>query len=322
MKRLKGVVVLGMSRSGTSAVTRGFAHAGYYVADKNEQGRPTAANAVGNYERLDIQAANCDMLRTLEGRWFDPPPKDAQRRHASELGHTAGELLDTVEQEAQGRPIAVKDPRIGVLLPIWLPVLLPRLHPVLVIRHPVEIARSLTRRDGIPVLAGLAMWELHMTGLLEELTGSCVSVIHYDAVTSDPRSLPLLVSSVQAVLDPAVSSIVRPPAAAAAVAPLRRERAEDNDALQALTGRQLALYRYLRDLPSSGHIIDFPAELRQASDAVELVRSHDLDADRFRSRLEAIESSTSWRLTRPVRRLGDLGRSVATRLRDRGLRRG
>jgi hypothetical protein len=50
---------------------------------------------------------------------------------------------------------------------------------VVVIRDPIESARSLSRRDGTPLPLGLAMWELHMASLLGHLNGRLVTVVPY-----------------------------------------------------------------------------------------------------------------------------------------------
>jgi hypothetical protein len=307
-----------MSRSGTSAVTRAFEHAGYYVGHKSQLHERTSDNPVGNFERIDVRSANGEMLRSLGGSWFEPPPMEAQCRRANEFRPALKDVLETIEHEANGRPIAVKDPRIGVLLPVWMPVLAARLHPVLAIRNPVEIARSLRSRDGIPLLTGLAIWEIHMTEVLRSLAGTAVSAVRYDAMTDAPQCIADLVANVQSLLDPELGSVIRPEAAASAIAQLRHHRVGEDDVSESLSGRQLSLYRYLNTLPTESLVIEPPTEFRCVSDeAAELVRAQDLDVHRFRSRLEAIESSTSWRLTRPVRWLGDLRRRAATRRSDR-----
>jgi hypothetical protein len=45
--------------------------------------------------------------------------------------------------EAGGAPVVVKDPRIGVLLPLWDDLLRSTLHPVLVVRDPFRASWAL-----------------------------------------------------------------------------------------------------------------------------------------------------------------------------------
>jgi len=303
-----GVLVLGMSRSGTSAVTRAFEHAGYYVGAKDQVAGPDADSPLGYYERRDVQATNRELLAELGGSWYAPPSREAQRRYAAKTRPRLERLLDAIDREADGRPIAIKDPRIGVLLQTWLPVAGARLHTVLTLRNPVEIARSLHSRDQLPVPIGLAMWEVHMTGLLDSLAGHAVFVVHYSALIDDPQTLGQTVGEAQAMLDPVRGAAVRPQAAAAGVAVgLRRQRARPDDVRANLTGRQMALYRYLSELPPGRAILDPPPSVRAtAEEAAAAVRDRAIWTPGLKARLEAIESSTSWRLTRPVRWLGDL----------------
>jgi hypothetical protein len=303
-----GVVVLGMSRSGTSALTRAFVRAGYYVGDGDRLAAPTPHNPVGSYERLDVRAADDELLRSLGGSWYAPPPRELQRRRAGDFRPILESLVDRIHEEAQGTPIAIKDPRIGVLLDVWLPVIVERLHPVLVIRNPLAVARSLRRRDALPVPVGLAMWEVHLRGLLDALAGLTVSVVHYEDVIRDPDQLRTLIAEAQPSLSRTSKATIRPDEGPSAIsAHLRHHRADDADVQASLTGRQLMLHRYLSGLPGGRVALDPPKQLRETPDeVVAAVRDRDIWTPGLTARLEAIEKSTSWRVTRPVRWLGDL----------------
>ena len=62
-------------------------------------------------------------------------------------------LLDTLLADAGGRPIVLKEPRINGLLTLWGNVIDGTLNPVLALRDPIEVARSLATRDGTSIPA-------------------------------------------------------------------------------------------------------------------------------------------------------------------------
>ena len=63
----RGVVVLGMGRSGTSSVTRMFQRSGYFVGAVPDLLGPDAANPTGYFENRRVWRANEDVLARLGG---------------------------------------------------------------------------------------------------------------------------------------------------------------------------------------------------------------------------------------------------------------
>ena len=82
------------------------------------------------------------------------------------------DVLSKLAREAAGRPLVLKDPRISLLLPAWLPALdQGRFAIVLVDRSPMDVALSVRKRDGRPLYVALAIWQLYCTELLDGLAG-------------------------------------------------------------------------------------------------------------------------------------------------------
>jgi hypothetical protein len=69
-----GVVVHGMSRSCTSAVTGLFVASGYFVGDETDLMRANSGNPAGYYENLNVYKINEDVLAELGARHGDLPP--------------------------------------------------------------------------------------------------------------------------------------------------------------------------------------------------------------------------------------------------------
>ena len=263
-----GVVVLGMGRSGTSSVTRMFASAGFFVGEENELMPANEANPTGHWERLGVWRANERILEELGASWFDPPSAASQLAVQEWAVPLLQAEVDRFVRESQGAPVALKDPRINVMMPLWGQIVRTSFHPVVVVRDPFEIALSLQRRDGTPTAFGLSAWELHMTSLLNELSGRIVTVAPYAQLIDDEELARSMVEAAIHEVDPARSQHVRADRACKAFEQrLRRNRASPTDHYQHLTTRQLELWRYLSSLPKGNQIINAPEQLLEPSNA-------------------------------------------------------
>jgi hypothetical protein len=172
-------------------------------------------------------------------------------------------VFERLQAEAGDRPLVIKDPRIGVLLDLWAPVIDGLLHPALAVRHPAEIALSLARRDGIPAALALVSWELHTERILGYLHGRRVTVVHYDDLLRRPNAASEFVAATADRLAPPLKRCVDPGVAPSTVfASLRHHDALSLDPAQHLTGRQARLWSFLSGLAAGNQILDVPLRLR------------------------------------------------------------
>lgn len=262
-----GVVVLGMSRSGTSAVAGVFHASGFHLGLHQELMPADDRNPIGYHENLRVVAENERILQCAGGTWFDPPDDHELLLQPSASG-AIRELVLKIRDEADGAPIGIKDPRIGVLLAVWEEVVPDLLHPVLVVRDPAEVAASLARRDGTPGPVGVAGWEVHMTRLLSHLRGRSVTVVDYAEVVAKPAAAEAVVHEVAQRLSPALAARVAPAAAREAVRPeLRRHRSSEAEHSECLTAFQTELWSYLRSLAVGVCRLEVPERFCVASPA-------------------------------------------------------
>jgi hypothetical protein len=116
IKRL--IVVLGMHRSGTSAVTRGLQVMGVGLGDRMMPAMPD--NVKGFWEDIDLNALNMEMLSALESDWHHLAPIEPDD---VDVLHKKGYFLRAVEllrQKVGNAPVfGFKDPRVAKLLPFW-----------------------------------------------------------------------------------------------------------------------------------------------------------------------------------------------------------
>ena len=259
-----GIVVLGMGRSGTSAIAGMLVRAGFFAGREDDVLPADADNERGHHENLGVLNQNEEVILGLGGYWYLPPDPEAQLAEASRVQPLLRTQLQRLAEAAEGRPVVVKDPRIGVMMPLWQTVIEDCLYPVLVTRHPLDVARSLQRREGTPTPNGLAIWETYMSFMLGYLQDWTVTVLPYDDMLANPESAVPLIAELAGHIDPTRASHVVPADAPTALeASLRHNRHEQSEVEALMTTRQQQLWDVLSALTPGERTIDVPPHLRQ-----------------------------------------------------------
>ncbi len=265
-----GVVVLGMHRSGTSAFAGLLAKAGFF-AGKDVDLLPGATdNHNGIFERFDVRDLNNEMLAELGGAWDNPPPRQVVQEQAPAWRARVEEVLGAMAEHAGGRPLVLKDPRMNLLLPAWLPALGDRFTLLLVDRNPSEVAMSMLRREGRPLYVGLALWQLYYAELLDGLGGQRVCLTRFESLLQKPaQHASALLDELKGQLASgaggagAGSVFIDSADATAFILEDQRHKAPmDFDIEQVFTGGQRALWEWLCQLPEGWVFLDAPSELR------------------------------------------------------------
>lgn len=179
------IIVLGMHRAGTSAVTRLINLMGAYLGPEDQFLPATPDNPKGYWERIDVLQLHEWLLETLNADWH--------RVAAVEPSRIAPEVQQAFVQRARkilhglegNRPWVMKDPRLCLLLPLWLPLLEVPIC-VHVVRHPLDTARSLEKRDGFPLHFGMALWEEYTARSLSVSAGLPRLSICYEQLMDQP----------------------------------------------------------------------------------------------------------------------------------------
>ena len=186
----RAILVLGMHRSGTSAVTGALRLAGVDLG--TDLMRPAADNPKGFWEHAGVVAIHERLLESLERSWNDPRPLPEGWLDTPAALEAAAALETLLRQEFAGSPLwAVKDPRMCRLLPLWWPVL-ERLgvEPValFVLRHPQEVASSLQVRNQWPQGLSRLLWVQHLLEAEESTRHVPRALLKYDALLQDPAA--------------------------------------------------------------------------------------------------------------------------------------
>jgi len=154
------ILVLGMHRSGTSALTRTLSLLG---ADLPQNLVPSAEdNPAGFWESKDWVALHDDILATHALASDSPLPLPPGALTPEALTPFRRRLMEILKLNfAKSALFVAKDPRMCRLVPLWQQALAELdfgARYVLIIRHPMEIAASLAEREGMPEEAALLLW--------------------------------------------------------------------------------------------------------------------------------------------------------------------
>ncbi|WP_395646260.1 glycoside hydrolase family 99-like domain-containing protein [Terricaulis sp.] len=153
-------MVSGMHRSGTSAITRVLSLLGAELP--RTLMKPGADNPRGFWESEEIAKVNDALLSQFGSSWDDVLAILARRQQLARDPAVLDRVRAVVEAEYTcSGDIVVKDPRIALLLDVWISALgSKRLSPRVIIplRDPLEVAASLGRRNALSTGNALLLW--------------------------------------------------------------------------------------------------------------------------------------------------------------------
>ncbi len=184
----RGVLVLGMHRSGTSAATRLVHGLGPALCDPQDMVRGPW-NPNGHFESRSLMHLDNALLSEMGRTWWYPPPAgEAYDAVAARITTSPARARRAFRRVHRSEPWVWKDPRAAVLVPFWRAALGPRLVAVVVFRNPLEVATSLTRRHGTSVRFGVALWERYNRLALAHCAGMPVLVTAFEDLVADPAA--------------------------------------------------------------------------------------------------------------------------------------
>lgn len=146
------LLILGMHRSGTSALTRVLNLCG---VDLGSRLMPPAAdnNQHGFWEHLDAVDIDERLLHNLGRSWWDTRSLPEGWLDVPSAAAARPRIAALASDEFGQSPLwALKDPRICRFLPLWINGLQAAgvsVKLIFMLRHPAEVQASLERRDGI-----------------------------------------------------------------------------------------------------------------------------------------------------------------------------
>lgn len=271
------IIILGMHRSGTSALTGVLARLGIDAGPNLQDGNEF--NARGYWEHKDVVRIHDELFRKLGSGWQDTRPLPAGWEHGPSAESARAALAALLQRDfGASDPWLVKDPRMCRLLPLWRKVLEDlgvRPCYVIMTRHPAEVASSLAKRDDMPETQALLLWLQHMVEIERQTRGQRRVAVTYDQLLDDWRSV---VDRIAATLDVKLPS--PGPETDSSIndflsSDLRHHRERDAATASPLSGLALSVYDALSQpgasenlavaLDQPGKWVDLASELMRAA---------------------------------------------------------
>jgi tetratricopeptide (TPR) repeat protein len=219
---LPAIFVLGMHRSGTSALSRVLNLVGF--AQANTMMKANDFNPSGYWEPQPVVALNDSYLWDLQRYWGDPKPVNLSD-DLSRFEQAVGDAQTVLKEQFDGaQGFVLKDPRVSLTFPIWReaaeavgaqPVVL------IALRNPLSVCQSLRKRDGLKLAHSEKLWMNYTLEAEKNSRGVPRAVVRYEDMLKDwngtvqaaiarlglpvPTLDDTLISSVETFLDPALN---------------------------------------------------------------------------------------------------------------------
>jgi hypothetical protein len=218
-----------MHRSGTSAVARVLSLLGADLP-KNLIA-PASDNPRGFWESTALWALHEELLAALGSSWDDWTRLPADLFETQTANRFRARLLALLEADfAESHLFVLKDPRMCRLVPFWRGVLREfgaSIRVVIPVRNPLEVAASLSSRDGFSTPRGLLIWLRHVLDAERETRDLPRRVIRFADLLHDHRRVLAAMRRGLGVAWPQPASAVRPEIAEFLSAAERHHSADD-----------------------------------------------------------------------------------------------
>ena len=181
------ILVMGMHRSGTSAMTGLLETLGVYLG--SELMAANEANPKGYFENDRLYRLNEKLLSQSDSSWQDVFYDVEKIGTIDDIE----ELKQTILEEFKySKRFAIKDPRLMYLFPLYeraLKALGIEIKVILSYRNPYEVAHSLRKRDGFSIEKSLLLWSYHFL-LAEKYSRKYDRVfVGFDELLAQPKEV-------------------------------------------------------------------------------------------------------------------------------------
>lgn len=182
----KIILVLGMHRSGTSALAGMLHTGGIFMGEKLLRG--DWSNPKGHFEDLAVQHINKDIFRSWGMKW----DRILTNFNYNSVGPI---LIDRIKDlylsyKNKYKIWGWKDPRMVFTFGTWYDVINNEdLRIIHVLRKPNSIASSLKKRNGIPVKVGIELTKIYNSQIMRMVLQHSLKVlqIEYETLISFPK---------------------------------------------------------------------------------------------------------------------------------------
>jgi hypothetical protein len=199
-----GLIIIGVNRSGTSAVAAALRALGVYFGKDEDLKTGGARLDYEHYENRRVEEISSSLQAefSIKGLPFRSLPTDWQTY--PDISDEILAIRAFVAEYYATHPVwGWKDPRVTLLTPIFEEAFASsefKVDYLLPIRHPAEISRGISKRQGISMLEAFGYVTHFWLTAFTEVETSRLHLVPYESLTLDPRS----------VLEPAWTSLGLP----------------------------------------------------------------------------------------------------------------
>jgi hypothetical protein len=272
--RRTALIVLGMHRSGTSAISGVLSLLG--IAAPRSLMVPTPDNPKGYWESTALMTVHDRILRSAGSNWHDWGKFNPGWIDSPVSGQLIDQLAAAIESEFGDAPIfLVKDPRMCRLMPVWR-VVLDRLgidaKVILQTRKPLEVSLSLQTRNGFGPMRAQALWLRHVLEAEKGTRSMVRSFTTYSELMEDWRGVVASIGHDLGLAWPRWSPATEAEVDGYLAEDLRHNRRDDRD-VRASGGLQDDWVQQAYDIVSG----EGSKESKEARERLDRIR-HDFDA--------------------------------------------
>ncbi len=200
----RAIIVLGMHRSGTSALTRVLNLLGIELGSNLLPKHFT--NETGFWEHADIVEINEQILQQLDSSWFDTAPLPPNWWTFESMMPLREHAKSIIRRDFLfSQQWAIKDPRLCRLLPFWIPLLQEfsvKLHFIIIVRHPLEVAASLEKRDSLSYNTSLRLWLEYVFSSIQDSQSFPRVFVTYDDLLQNSSAVLIKVAQTLKIIWP------------------------------------------------------------------------------------------------------------------------
>ncbi len=185
------IVVVGMHRSGTSAMASFLEKLGVMFGDRLAEAAPD--NVRGFWEHKEIVSLHNKLLRALGSNWDDERPLPADWLQNREVRTIKAALAAVVQRDFRNTPVfGLKDPRLSLLVPLWTGIfrdlgIAARF--LLMLRHPAEVAASLAERNAFSPAQSYLLWLRYTIDAEMQTRNEMRAIVTFDRLLEQPRQV-------------------------------------------------------------------------------------------------------------------------------------
>jgi len=191
-KKQTCILVLGMHRSGTSALTGTLYLLDVYLGSKLMEAN--IANEKGFFENNNLYKVNDTLLKECGSAWDDIFYKEDKLENITNINN----LKIIIKKEFEySNLFAIKDPRLAYLFPIYEKVLKELdidIKIILPYRNPIEVANSLNTHHKISLEKGMLLWGYHFLFAEKYSRGYERAFVSFDALINETEETIKMIS--------------------------------------------------------------------------------------------------------------------------------